>query len=323
MLTACISVIIGLAVMLWSADRFIEGGASIADHLGVPPLLVGIVILGFGTSAPEMVVAALSAIKGNPGLALGNAYGSNIANISLVLGVTALICPMLAIDSSVIKKELPILIAITALAAWQLSDSTVTQVEAFVLLGLFVILMGWSIWQGFSKVPDNLGTETEQELIEHAMPLSKAILWTLVGLVFLVLSSHILVTGAVDIAKGFGVSDLLIGLTVVAIGTSLPELTASIVATRKGESDIAIGNILGSNMFNTLAVVGIAGSITPISVSPEVLSRDILVMAVLTVLLFAFCYVSRDRGSLSRFEGGVFLTLFIAYNLYLISSVFI
>ncbi len=271
---AFLAIVFGLALLAWSADRFVEGSAVTARHLGMPPLLIGMVIVGFGTSAPEMAISAIAASEGNPGLALGNAYGSNIANIALVLGLTALIAPI-AVHSRVLRKELPILTAVTALAAWQLWDGDVTRVDALVLLGLFAGLMAWSIRQGLRKNGDALGADMERELEAHAMPIRQAMIRLIVGLVLLVASSRILVWGAVEIARGFGISDLIIGLTIVAVGTSLPELASSIAAARKGEHDMAIGNVIGSNLFNTLAVVGIAGTIFPFSVGPEVFSRDI------------------------------------------------
>ena len=321
MINAFLAIIFGLAILVWSADRFVEGSASIARHFGISPLLIGMVILGFGTSAPEMVVSALSAWQGNPGIALGNAYGSNITNIALILGLTALISPI-AVHSKVLRKELPILTAITILAGWQVWDGEITRTDAFVLLGVFSALMGWIIWQGMQKRTDTLGSEIEQELLAKTMPINRAIFWLVSGLVLLIVSSRILVWGAVEIAQFFGVSDLIIGLTIIAIGTSLPELASSIIATRKGEHDIALGNVLGSNLFNTLAVVGIAGAIHPMPVEPEVLSRDILVMGVLTVSLFVIGYGFRGPGRINRFEGGALLACYVGYIAYLINTVF-
>jgi cation:H+ antiporter len=317
-----LAIAFGLALLVWSADRFVEGSASTARHFGMPPLLIGMVIVGFGTSAPEMVVSALAASQGNPGIALGNAYGSNITNIALILGLTALISPI-AVHSQVLRKELPILTAITALAAWQLWDGEITRVDAFVLLGVFAGLMTWTIRQGMQKSVDAFGVEIEQELVVHAMPLRRAIIWLVVGLLLLIVSSRILVWGAVEIAHAFGVSDLIIGLTIIAIGTSLPELASSIIATRKGEHDIALGNVLGSNLFNTLTVVGIAGVIHPMTVGPEVFSRDILVMAALTVSLFVIGYGFRGPGRINRFEGGALLVCYVGYTSYLVSTVFV
>jgi cation:H+ antiporter len=321
MTLAIIAVIFGLALLVWSADRFVEGSASIARHFGMPPLLIGMVIVGFGTSAPEMMVSALAASQGNPGIALGNAYGSNITNIALILGVTALISPI-AVHSQVLRKELPILTVVTALAAWQLLDGEITRLDAVVLLAVFGGLIAWTIWQGLGKKEDALGSEIEQELEARCMPLRRAIFWLVVGLVLLIVSSRILVWGAVEIAHGFGVSDLIIGLTIVAIGTSLPELASSVIATRKGEHDIALGNILGSNLFNTLAVVGIAGAIHPLAIEAEVFNRDMLVMAALTLSLFVIGYGFRGPGRINRIEGMVLLTCYVGYTAYLISTVF-
>jgi cation:H+ antiporter len=321
MINAFLAIIFGLAILVWSADRFVEGSASIARHFGISPLLIGMVILGFGTSAPEMMVSALSAWQGNPGIALGNAYGSNITNIALILGLTALISPI-AVHSKVLRKELPILTAITVLAGWQVWDGEITRTDAFVLLGVFSALMGWIIWQGIQKKTDTLSNEMEQELLAKTMPIGRAVFWLVSGLVLLIASSRILVWGAVEIAQFFGVSDLIIGLTIIAIGTSLPELASSIIAIRKGEHDIALGNVLGSNLFNTLAVVGIAGAIHPMPVEPEVLSRDILVMGVLTVSLFVIGYGFRGPGRINRFEGGALLVCYIGYISYLINTVF-
>ena len=321
MTLAFLAVAFGLALLVWSADRFVEGSASIARHFGMPPLLIGMVIVGFGTSAPEMVVSALAASQGNPGIALGNAYGSNIANIALILGLTALISP-LAVHSQVLRKELPILTAVTALAAYQLWDGELTRIDSLVLLGVFGGLMAWTIWQGLRKKADALGSEIERELEVHAMPIGRAIFWLVIGLVLLIASSRILIWGAVDLAHGFGVSDLIIGLTIVAVGTSLPELASSVMAVRKGEHDIALGNVLGSNLFNTLAVVGIAGTIRPMTVAREVFSRDILVMAVLTLTLFAIGYGFRGPGRINRFEGAALLTGYMGYTAYLVTSVF-
>lgn len=321
MTVAFFAVAFGLALLVWSADRFIEGSAATARHFGMPPLLVGMVVIGFGTSAPEMVVSAISAAQGNPGIALGNAYGSNITNIALILGLTALISPI-AVHSQVLRKELPILTGVTILAGWQLWDGEITRVDALVLLGVFAGLMAWTIRQGVRQQDDALGTEMEQELKVHAIPLNRAIAWLAIGLILLIASSRILVWGAVEIAHGFGVSDLIIGLTIVAIGTSLPELASSIIATRKGEHDIALGNILGSNLFNTLAVVGIAGAIHPMAVGPEVFTRDIMVMATLTASLFFIGYGFRGPGRINRIEGAALLSCYVGYTFYLVSTVF-
>ncbi|MDZ7750279.1 MAG: calcium/sodium antiporter [Gammaproteobacteria bacterium] len=311
----------GLALLVWSADRFVAGSAATARHFGMPPLLIGMVVVGFGTSAPEMVVSALAASQGNPGLALGNAYGSNITNIALILGLTALISPIV-VHSQVLRRELPILTAVTALAAWQLRDGDITRLDAVVLLAVFGALMAWSIYQGMANRADALGREMEKDMADQTLPLRRAVLWLVVGLVLLIVSSRILVWGAVEVARGFGVDDLIIGLTIVAVGTSLPELASSLIAARKGEHDIALGNILGSNLFNTLAVVGIAGAIHPMTVGPEVLYRDAAVMAALTLSLFVIGYGFRSPGRINRYEGAALLAAYVGYTAYLVITVF-
>ncbi len=321
MITPILAVVFGLALLVWSADRFVDGAASVACRLGMPSLLIGMVIVGFGTSAPEMVVSALAASQGNPGIALGNAFGSNITNIALILGLTAVIRPVM-VHSRVLRTELPILTAVTAFAAWQLMDGEVSRGDAAMLLTVFGGLMAWTVWQGMRRKTDALGLEMEREM-GCPMPLRRALTWLAVGLALLVASSRILVWGAVELARGFGVSDMIIGLTIVAVGTSLPELASSIIAARKGEDDIALGNILGSNLFNTLAVVGIAGSISPMRVGPEVFSRDILVMAGLTFSLFVMGYGFRGpgQGRINRFEGTFLLICYVGYVSVLIRSV--
>ncbi len=315
-----LSVLCGLALLVWSADRFIEGSAAVARYLGMPPLLIGMIVVGFGTSAPEMAVSALAASQGNPGIGLGNAYGSNIANIALVLGLTALIRPI-TVQSQILRKELPILTAVTALAAYQVWDGQLSRWDAVVLLTLFAGLMAWTLWESLRHRDDALTDEVEQELLAHEMPLGRALAWLIIGLVLLIASSRVLVWGAVEIAQGLGVSDLIIGLTVVAVGTSLPELASAVIATRKGEHDIALGNVLGSNLFNTLAVVGIAAAIHPTAVPPEVLSRDMLVMGVLTLSLFAVGYGFRGPGRVNRIEGAALLALYVGYTATLVSGV--
>ncbi|MCC6506451.1 MAG: calcium/sodium antiporter [Aquimonas sp.] len=321
MLYAALALFAGLAVLVWSADRFVHGAAAVAGHFGMPPLLIGMVVVGFGTSAPELVVSVLAATQGNAGLALGNAYGSNIGNIGLILGISALLTPI-AVHSNVLRKELPILLAVTLLAAWQVYDGHIARSESWLLLGVFGLVMGWSIWQGLRKAPDAFGDETAQELRNHPIPLRNAVLWLVIGLVALILSSRVLVWGAVEIATAFGVSDLVIGLTVVAIGTSLPELASSLIAVKRGEHDIALGNVLGSNLFNTLAVVGVAGVIQPLSAGPEIFQRDMLTMLAFTAVLFVFGYGFRGPARINRFEGGTLVLAYLAYNAYLLTTQF-
>lgn len=309
--------IVGLILLVWSADKFVDGASATARYFKLSPLLIGIVIVGFGTSTPEMLVSASSALDGASGLALGNAYGSNISNIALILGVTALISPIL-VAKDVLKKELPALLAITILSAFFLMDAAVSRLEAVILLVVFAIYMGWRIW-------DAKKVHNEPDVEENAEPISlkKSIFWLVVGLLLLMASSKLMVMGAVALATELGVSDLVIGLTIVAVGTSLPELASSIIAARKGESDLALGNIVGSNLFNTLVVVGIAGVIRPMQVEPEIFSRDMLVMFALTVLLGLCCYpfAKNRQGKITRFEGFFLLLCFVGYTLYLVKSV--
>lgn len=314
MLWPFVAVIGGLLLLLWSADRFVEGAAMTARYAGMSPLLIGMLIVGFGTSAPEMVVSGFSAAQGNPGLALGNAFGSNIANIALILGVTAILSPI-PVKSRVLRKELPVCMGVTVLAVLLLLDGRLSRLDAWVLLAVFSALMFWSLWQGRQPASDPLAVEMEQELRTHTLSRKGALAWLLLGLLLLIVSSRVLVWGAVAIAHTFGVSDLVIGLTVVAIGTSLPELASSLAAARKGEHEIALGNVLGSNLFNTLAVVGIAGAIHPLEVAREVLTRDCLVMSLLTLSLFALGYGFRGRpGRINRLEGLLLLSSYVFYS---------
>ncbi|MBL1378559.1 calcium/sodium antiporter [Zobellella iuensis] len=317
MLMSLAAIALGLAVLVWSADRFVDGASATARYAGMPPLLIGMVIVGFGTSAPEIVVSIISALEGNPGLALGNGYGSNIANIGLILGITALISPI-TVHSQVLRKELPILLLITLLSLGLLWNGWLARGDALVLLGVFVLLMGWSIWQGLRDGNDAMAADEAKALDENQMSLKQALFWLVAGLLLLIISSRILVWGAVNVAQAFGVSDLIIGLTIVAVGTSLPELASSIAAIRKNEHDLAIGNVIGSNLFNTLAVVGLAGVIHPLAVAPEVISRDFMVMGALTLSLFVLGYGFKGRqGRINRYEGGLLLLAYGGYTTWL------
>ncbi|QIL88821.1 calcium/sodium antiporter [Microbulbifer sp. SH-1] len=322
MILPLLAIVAGFALLVWSADRFVEGAAATARHLGMPPLLIGMVIVGFGTSAPEMVVSAMAAMDGSPGLALGNAYGSNIANTGLILGATAMLIP-LTVNSKIINKELPLLLAITCVTAVFFWNGALSRTESLILLAGFFGLIGWSIFSALRGKGDIVESEIEKELAEHDMPLGRALFWVAAGLTLLILSSRLLVWGAVTIAQQLGVSDLVIGLTIVALGTSLPELAATVVAARKGEHDIAIGNVVGSNMFNLLAVVGIAGVIAPMpNIPPELLTRDWPVVIGLTLALFVFGYgFGKRHGRINRVEGALLLAGYIAYTTYLVVEI--
>ena len=271
---AIIAVIVGLAILVWSADVFIDGAVVLANKLNVPSFLIGVVILGLGTSAPEMVVSVLAALEGSPELALGNAYGSNIINIALVLGATVLISPII-IRSSIIKRDMPLLLLVTAVAAWQLSDGVLGHTDGLVLIVLLVMILAiqivLSLREGNHEHEDDPALESSEETSAI-----RGIGTLFLGLLVLILSSRAIVWGAVELATLWGLSELMIGLTIVAVGTSLPELVASLSAARKGEHDMALGNIIGSNIFNTLAVVGLAALIAPITPNAIILSLSLI-----------------------------------------------
>ncbi|MEE9353993.1 MAG: calcium/sodium antiporter, partial [Methylococcaceae bacterium] len=310
----------GFILLVWSADRFICGAAATARNFDVPPLIIGLTIVGFGTSAPEMMVAGFASYNGSPAMAIGNALGSNITNITLVLGVAALISPM-NIHSRIIKKELPILLFASLLALGLLSDMDLSRIDGVILLTLLCVLMWWITSEGIrNHSNDSLADEYTEELSED-MPTSHALFWLIAGLILLTVSSKLLVWGAVNVATHYGVSELIIGLTIIAIGTSLPELAASISGALKNEHDIAIGNVVGSNLFNTLGVLAIPGLIHPSTLADGVLQRDMPITLGLTVVLFIMAYGFRERGRINRFDGGLLLSAFIAYQILLFSSI--
>jgi cation:H+ antiporter len=315
-----VAILAGLAALIWSADRFVLGAASLAQRFGMPSLLIGMLVIGFGTSAPEMIVSALASLQGNPGLALGNAYGSNIVNIALILGLTALISPIL-VNSNVVRRELPVLGAVTVLSVALLWDLELSRLDGIVLLAAFAGLVAWSIREARRSRGDALAVETEADMDIHPLSRNAAIGWTVGGLLVLIVSSRALVWGAVELARSFGVSDLVIGLTVVAIGTSLPELASSIAALRRKEHDIALGNVVGSNLFNTLAVVGLSGVIMPFAAPGEILTRDLPVMSALTLALVVMCYGFGRRGRVNRIEGGLMLAAFAIYTGHLVTGI--
>jgi cation:H+ antiporter len=316
MVWAGVALIGGIVLLVFSADKFVDGAAVTAKHFGLPPLLIGILVIGFGSSMPEMIISGLSAIQGNPGLALGNALGSNITNIALILGVTAIISPVV-VSSTVLRRELPLLILVTAvLGLLFYLDGELSRFDGLLLILVFLLVMGWSIYAGLKTTGDHFGDMMEQEL-QDAIPLRLALTYLVFGLIMLVISSRIMVWGGVEIATRLGISDLIIGLTIVAIGTSLPELASSIVAVRKKEYDLALGNVIGSNMFNTSIVIGIAGTISPTMLEPDILSRDLPVLMVMTAVLFTTCYGFRSDGPgrVNRWEGVLLLFGYLVYNI--------
>ncbi|KTD22359.1 calcium/sodium antiporter [Legionella londiniensis] len=321
MLLSSTAFILGLAALFWSAERFIRSAAYAAKYFHLPPLLIGMVIVGFGTSVPELAVSILAAAQGNPGIAIGNAYGSNIINIALILGLTALLSPVI-VHSSVIRQELPILIGTTGLSIWLLWDMRISRLDSLLLLILFFGLICWNILQGIKKHNDALEIEVAHELAQYQLTIQQAMMWLITGLILLIISSRVLLWGAVNIAHQFGINETIIGLTIVAFGTSLPELASSIIAVQKNEHDLALGNIIGSNLFNTLAVVGFAGIISPMAVEPSVLYRDMPVMSSLTVFLFISCFSIKKPGFINRFEGLILLITYFLYTAFLIYTLF-
>lgn len=313
MLIAVLKIIGGLIALTYGADRFVDGASSIAKSLNVSTLLIGLTVVAFGTSAPEMLVSASAALKGNPGIALGNAIGSNIANMALVLGATALVIP-LVVQSQTLRKEFPILWIVMLGVFVLLYNLELTRFKAVLMLIGLLIFMIWIVADG-KRTASNIKSDQVQEVTE--INLKSAIFWTIFGLGILVVGANILVDGSSTVARSFGISDAVIGLTIVAIGTSLPELAASLAGALKGEPDLAMGNVIGSNVFNLLAVIGIAGTLSPMSISQELMSRDYTLMLLLTGLLFAFCFWQqrgdKKEGSLNRKHGIILLGIYVVY----------
>jgi cation:H+ antiporter len=307
------AVVVGLALLVWGSERFVFGASATARNLGVSPLVIGLTIVGAGTSAPEALVSATAAFNGNPGLSIGNALGSNIANIGLVLGVTALVRGVL-VRSKVFRLEFPVMFAVMGLAWLLLSDGSLDQRDGLILLLAFLMLLVLMLVIAIrARHSDPLHREFAREIPAHVST-AVALLWFIVGLAALLLGAQAIVWGAVSIARSFGVSDLLIGLTVVAVGTSLPELAASVTSILKNEPDIAVGNVIGSNMFNLLPVLALPGLIAPTLVPPEALQRDFPVMLTLSVALLVMAWGFRGAGRIARWEGGVLVLAFISYQ---------
>lgn len=318
MVLSFIVLILGFAALVWSADRFVFGAAALARNFGVPTLIVGLTIVAMGSSAPEMMVAAQAALADKTDTAVGNAVGSNIANILLVLGITALLRP-LSVSSGILKREMPLLV-IVSLGAWLIiSDNYFSATEGTLLLVGFVLflLALIVITKQTGNQDDPLVSEACDEVPDN-VPTKKAVLWLVVGMVLLPISSHYLIGSAVDIAKFFGMSDLLIGLTIIAIGTSMPELAACIAGVLKKEDDLALGNIIGSNIFNILAVLSIAGILNPATLDPNIAQRDIFVMLAATLALIIMSLSLTGTRRINRLEGGLLLAAFIGYMYYII-----
>ena len=321
MVTSFVILILGFAALVWSADRFVYGAAALAKNFGVPTLIVGLTVVAMGSSAPEMMVSASAALAGKTDTAVGNAIGSNITNILLVLGITALFRP-LSVSSSTLKREIP-LVLIVSLATWYIfSDNYFSLAEGVALLIGFVVFIGGLIIVSLraKNQTDPFVSEACDE-VPNDVPTKKAVIWLVIGMVLLPVSAHFLIDSAVDIAKYFGLSDLVIGLTIIAIGTSLPELAASIAGVLKNEDDLALGNIVGSNIFNILAVLPFAGIINPSIIDPSVANRDILFMIGATVALIIMSLNFRGAQRINRVEGGLLLIAFLGYQGYIFSQV--
>ncbi len=304
MTTILLGLLFGFALLIWSADRFVLGAVGLAYNFNISPIVIGVVIIGFGTSAPELLISAMSAWQGNSGLAIGNALGSNIANIALILGVTAFLTPILVARQTLLR-EFPVLLIATAIVWLVLRDFELSLIDALILIASLFVLIAYLATYSNSR---------EEQDYEHECSLAMSLLWTVVGLLLLLLSSNILVSSSVKLAQYFGVSDLIIGLTIVAIGTSLPELAASVTGALRHHTDLAIGNVVGSNIFNTLGVVGVPGLIHTYTVPREVLARDFPIMLGLTLLLLALAFFTHKGNGMHRLSGLALLACFIGFQ---------
>jgi len=313
MLLYLTAILAGFLLLVWGADRVVLGASAIARHLGVSPMLIGLTVVGFATSLPEVIVSATAALSGSPNLAVGNALGSNVANIGLVVGVAALTRP-LATGSSTLRKELPVMLAVSVLPAVLFPDGTLTRLDGFLLLGGLVGFMVWIIRLGRSTHGvDPIEAQYAAEL-PSGVTLPKATVAVLVGLLTLLAGANSLVWGSESVARLLGISDLVLGVTVVAIGTSLPELAVSIVSARKGEHGLALGNVIGSNAFNLLAVIGVAAAIKPARLEPDAMLLHLPVMVGFTLAFFVIAYNRDNVMRVGRLAGGALFLAFCCYH---------
>lgn len=317
MLGNILEVIGGLVLLVWGADRFVHGAAAAARNMGIAPLLIGLTVVAFATSAPEILVSVVASTRGEPGLAIGNAIGSNICNIGLVLGCVSIIRPI-KLRSATLRREMPALLAVSLLTVSLFLDSYLSRIDGLVMLMGLVIVMIWLARLGLrSEVNDPIKRDFEAEIPQH-VTMKMALVWFVLGLATLLGGAELLVDGAIDIAHTLGVSDIVIGITLVALGTSLPELAVSLISALKGEFGLAIGNIVGSNIFNLLAVIGVAATIAPAPLAPSVLSLHIFVMVAFTLVLFAMTYDYDGKSELSRIEGSALLAAYVAFMSYVV-----
>ncbi|MCL1038589.1 calcium/sodium antiporter [Shewanella corallii] len=309
----------GLALLVWSADKFVYGAAAFARNLGLPPMLIGLTIVAMGSSAPEMFVAGTAAMNGMTDTAIGNVLGSNVANITLILGVTALL-GSISVSSQTLMREIPLMLAATVLAGYLIHDGFLSRNDGLLLLAVFFSVMGYLIWHALNnKQRDPLETEADDE-VPKDVPTRNAVFWVLVGIVLLPFSADLMVDGAVGIAKAFGLSDLIIGLTIIAVGTSLPELAACVAGVLKKEDDLAIGNIVGSNLFNILAVLAIPGLIAPAAIDSQASTRDFYMVLASSSALAILVLTTGRKRELQRWHGALLLVSFVAYQILLFQS---
>ena len=314
MLLAIIAIVAGFIVLTWSADRFVTGAAATARNFSISPMLIGLTVVSIGTSAPEILVSLMAATQGHPGLAIGNAIGSNIANMGLVLGVTALIAP-LPVKAALAKREIPLLVGVSILAGVCVVNGYLTPLDSLtLLLALFITLYLMVRWQ--KHHPEEPQLEGEEEEVP-VLPSPKAWFYLISGLLILLASSQLLVWGATELARLFGVSELVIGLTIVAIGTSLPELAASVTSAIKGHHDIALGNVVGSNIFNLLAVLPMPGLFAGGDAPPQVIWQDYPLMLALTLFIAFVCMTGKFPRTLGRTSGIILLCTYLLYGCWL------
>ena len=324
MLIQILILLLSLIILVWSADKFVFGASALARNLGISPMIIGLTIVAMGSSAPEMMIAATASLQGNPDTAIGNAIGSNITNIALVLGLTALFNP-LTVSSSTIKREIPLILVITAIATYMLANSNFSFNEGLILIIGFVLYIATLLFVTLKRakqnpIDDKMVLEAEQE-VPDGVSTKSSVIWLVVGIILLPLSASYLVDSSVFIAKAFGISDLVIGLTVIAIGTSLPELAASIMSIIKKEDDLALGNIIGSNIFNILAVLSLAGLISPGDIDNAAAVRDAPFMLATTFLLFLLCFSRGGKFRITRAKGLLLLLVFFGYQVLLFSQI--
>ncbi len=306
--------IIGLVLLILAADRFVAGAAALAKNIGIPSMIIGLTIVALGTSLPEIVVAIISSVKGEPTLAIGSAIGSNIANVGFVLAIAAIVAP-LRVEAITLRREYPILLFVTILSAVLLFDGYLSRSDGIILLVLLIILLTLTTW--YARYHQREFAKTADNSVISKMSTQRAIIWLIIGGTIIPLSSELLINGAIGIATFFGVSSFVIGISVVAIGTSLPELATSVVSVIKGEHDISIGNIIGSNVFNLLAVLPFPGIIAPTYINPRFKTFDLPALLISTLAIFVVAYSVRGPGRITRFEG---IMLLLLYSLFIYLS---